>query len=557
MKKITLVITLLFIHFLSFAQPPIPPSGYRWVLFDQYSDEFNGNTLNMSKWRDSFEGWQGRIPAKFDPSTISLQDGNMQIRNKKLTVQDGQYTIAGGAVQSLQQTAHFGYYECKFKASKIPMSTTFWMSNDKKNILESTKLTPDCEKDKWSQELDIIESVGGDFNQPWASGFRTKMNFNTHYRYVDCNGAPEEFYSAGNNAIEGNGMQANANLVGGESWEDFHTYGCYWKDAKTFDFYVDSAYAGTVIARTDVVDTPFSEPMGINMVTETYTFAQPYPSDTQLADNSINTSYYDWIRSYRLFPIDQAEPLPSNNIIENNGGFEKGNLIEWSGWSEAIREVVSTNTFEGKYAAHIKGTGAYERVVSLKPNTNYTLTAQAKVISGSINFGIKENAASNVAIASKNLTNTEYTKSSLEFNTGNKTNLKFFFYAPSDVDEAFADNFKLIENTVNTTEIVEVFEESLQFLKDPVLDNQKKEITISYLYKANQNREFKFRILNDTATEVFVTDLVLLEGYGQNQVTISLNNQLPKGSYQVVADIRPIGGYNDQIITQTNTVILL
>ncbi|KAA1245584.1 family 16 glycosylhydrolase [Aquimarina sp. RZ0] len=123
--------------------------------------------------------------------------------------------------------------------------------------------------------MDIAESIGGDFNKPWASNFRTKMNFNTHYRYVDCNGAPEVFYSAGNNAVEGNGQQADANLVGSESWEDYHTYGCYWKDTKTFDFYVDTNFAGTVIGRIDVVDTPFSEPMGINMVTETYDFVRP------------------------------------------------------------------------------------------------------------------------------------------------------------------------------------------------------------------------------------------------------------------------------------------
>jgi len=60
MKNYTLLLLLLFAFGYSYAQPPVPPSGYRWVLWDQYSDEFNGSALDDSKWRDSFNGWEGR-----------------------------------------------------------------------------------------------------------------------------------------------------------------------------------------------------------------------------------------------------------------------------------------------------------------------------------------------------------------------------------------------------------------------------------------------------------------------------------------------------------------
>jgi beta-glucanase (GH16 family) len=131
------------------------------------------------------------------------------------------------------------------------------------------------------------------------------MNFNTHYRYVDCSGAPEKFYSAGNNAVEGSGLAADATLSS-ESWEAFHTYGCYWINAREFDFYADDQLAGKVFAKTDVVDEPFARPMGINLVTETYNWAKPYPTLKQLNDDRINTSYYDWVRSYSLIPVDRA-----------------------------------------------------------------------------------------------------------------------------------------------------------------------------------------------------------------------------------------------------------
>jgi hypothetical protein len=296
------------------AQAPEPEAGFRWVLNPTYSDEFNGTTLDKTKWRDTYNGWKGRAPAKFDPSTVSVTGGNMVIRNKPLDVADGAYTIAGGAVQSLTQNASFGYYECRFKASKIAMSTTFWMYNSKQNLIGVNKLSGgiDCPKDAYSQELDICESIGGVFSG--SSKFRTDMNFNTHYRHVNCNGDPEKFYSAGNNAVEGNGSASNSKLSS-ESWQDYHTYGCYWKSPEVCEFYADANLAGIVKTRTDVVDNPFNRAMGINMVTETYDWAKPYPTNAQLNDNSINASYYDWIRAYTLVPVDQVDNSGYNPSI--------------------------------------------------------------------------------------------------------------------------------------------------------------------------------------------------------------------------------------------------
>ena len=48
---------------------------------DQYSDEFNGTSLNSNKWNNTFSGWQGRKPAFFNPSSVSVGGGNMLIRN--------------------------------------------------------------------------------------------------------------------------------------------------------------------------------------------------------------------------------------------------------------------------------------------------------------------------------------------------------------------------------------------------------------------------------------------------------------------------------------------
>ena len=296
--------------------PPEPEIGKRWVLNLQYSDEFNGTELDIKKWRNSYVGWQGRTPGFFSPDAVSVNNGMLQIKNGILDksveahVKSDKYTIKGGAVQSLEKTAHFGYYEASFKASRIPMSTTFWMSNGKVPVDFATKISDDnCTKDQFSQELDIAESIGGHISR--GDKFRKNMNFNTHYRYIDCAGGKEKFYSAGNNAVEGDGQITNAQL-NSESWEEFHTYAAYWKNANEVAFYADNNFIGDVFIRTDVVDEPFPRPMGINMVTETYDWATPYPTNEELTDDTINTSYYDWVRAYTLVDIDAEERNTEN-----------------------------------------------------------------------------------------------------------------------------------------------------------------------------------------------------------------------------------------------------
>ena len=69
MKK-NLLLLFIIVAAMSWAQPPEPPTGFRWVLWDQYSDEFDGDELDTTKWRNSFVGWDGRPPARFEPSSV-------------------------------------------------------------------------------------------------------------------------------------------------------------------------------------------------------------------------------------------------------------------------------------------------------------------------------------------------------------------------------------------------------------------------------------------------------------------------------------------------------
>lgn len=311
------------------AGPPEPEVGFRWVINDEYSDEFNGNTLDKTKWNDFFTlGWKGRRPARFEPSSVSVSGGDLKIKNGVLENPSGGYTIAGGAVTSKKQTAHFGYYECSFKSSRIPMSTTFWMSNKLENVVGTTNRGVSCNGDRYRQELDIQESIGGAPDN--RRSFRTDMHFNTHYRYVACGGGNDIFHSAGNNAVEGDGAKANSKLSS-EVWEEYHTYGAYWKNPREVSFYADNKFAGDVNVKQTIVDNPFDRPMGINMVTETYDWLTNngiVPTKAQLNNDNINTSYYNWVRSYKLVLEDEVVAVDYSGIYNQEiKYFEEPRLI--------------------------------------------------------------------------------------------------------------------------------------------------------------------------------------------------------------------------------------
>ncbi|PQJ80654.1 T9SS type A sorting domain-containing protein [Polaribacter porphyrae] len=532
MKKFFFLLLFITISIKINSQPPKPAKGFRWVLYDKYSDEFNGTSLNTSKWRNTFlTGWQGRPPARFESSAVSVKDGTMQLKSGKLDSPQGNYTMFGGAVTSVDENAHFGYYEAKMKSSKIAMSSTFWLSNSKQNYY-----TSNCTSDSYSQELDIVEAVGDTRNQ--SSSFRTKQKSNTHFRYIPCGESDETFYS--------NGTESNE--LSSEVWEDYHTYGMYWKNTKSATFYSDGRLGETVSFNTTIDANPFDRPMFIAMVSETYNWLTPYPTDTELNNDAINTVYYDWVRSYRLTPIFGAE----GSIPLENNDFENGDLTNWTGWGGTIRNVTSTDVYEGIYAAHIKGNGAHEYAVILKPNTTYNLKCFAKVVSGNVILGAKENIIGGAILASKHLTNTTYEQADLEFTTGTETKIKFYFYTQSDANEAFGDNFEVIEKNTIVTK-APIFTEDIDFNTTPTVTNGNTSLTVSYNYKANVNREINFYVHDAANNEVYKKTVNGLEGFGNNEITFSLTNALANDTYKVVADIRPNGGTDAQIIDKVTS----
>ncbi|GAB4190471.1 MAG: hypothetical protein Kow00105_04830 [Phycisphaeraceae bacterium] len=94
--------------------------------------------------------------------------------------------------------------------------------------------------------------------------------------------------------------------IGEKVHENFHTYACWWVDAKTMHFYLDGKYVHTIEPSIEVEDAPFDQPMFVNLVCEIYDW-EVTPTPEELSDPTRNVTLYDYVRSYKLVKIGENE----------------------------------------------------------------------------------------------------------------------------------------------------------------------------------------------------------------------------------------------------------
>lgn len=254
------------------------PEGKKWKMVKSMSDEFKGKKVDESKWQISGQGWVGRAPGLFQAENIKVSNGNLQITTKMLpepiTKKGKTYTHGGGYVGS-REGMTYGYYECRMKANKTFMSSTFWLINEGRGI-------KGC--DKRTTELDIQECVGEIVNDAaWMKNFDQKMNSNTHSRNI-----PE-----GCDFIKGSNK--NGSEIGSKVYDDYHVYAVWWKSKDEILFFLDGKFKGEVKPPAD-----FNIEMYLRMVVETYDW-NPVPADGGMTGSVADrTTSYDWVRSWKV-----------------------------------------------------------------------------------------------------------------------------------------------------------------------------------------------------------------------------------------------------------------
>jgi len=247
--------------------------------------------LDVVKWDDQDPQWEGRKPARFEESSVSVGDGTLKISASTKEVPFDGWTHDGGLVRSKNKTT-YGYFETRMKANRTALSSTFWLIN-KRNDLPSTS----C--DYRTTELDVTENVGVDAypdlpNRAWVDLNTRSINSNTHSRDApnDCGVV-----------IDANGDKT---AIGEQAWVDYHVYGVWWKNANEMIFFLDGQQVHSIVPPSD-----FDLDMYLRMVVESYDWNKPRENfdnmDLAIADR---TTYYDWTRSWKL--VDESTPSVSS-----------------------------------------------------------------------------------------------------------------------------------------------------------------------------------------------------------------------------------------------------
>lgn len=179
-----------------------------WVKNDELSDEFEGASLDTSKWQTAYPGYRGRPPSRFSPKNVSVSGGGLHLVMSKSSftnvLNNTRPILYASAIVGSTHLAYYGYYEVMARAMDSAGSSSFWFHNSE---------TPH-EKN----EIDVFE-IGGK-----SPGFDRKLNMNLHVWET-----PTE--------------KRHWNI--GSSWiapwrfaDDFHVFGLEW-NKNEIKYYVD------------------------------------------------------------------------------------------------------------------------------------------------------------------------------------------------------------------------------------------------------------------------------------------------------------------------------
>ena len=212
---------------------PLSDAGCQFVFDEQASDEFEGETLDRSKWNDWVESFQGRRSGfLFSRDNVDVANGELRLKARLLREDEktldnlarGFDTYATAIVKSKKKT-FYGYYECRAKSMKAAVCNAFWLY-DPLSDEPKKKYRPG----DFSEEIDIFEIFGkeGSKKSDCARAF-----YNTVHRL----GTP---YLEGRvlGSVENLPEKSSRKKVDFDFADGYHEYGFLWTE-KEMKWYAD------------------------------------------------------------------------------------------------------------------------------------------------------------------------------------------------------------------------------------------------------------------------------------------------------------------------------
>ncbi len=304
---------------------PTPPMGQRWVLNADVSDEFDGEQLDLTKWKAAYiNGWKGRVPGLYSADNVHVSNGMLELHAGRIepAMDPGNgydYNVSCGVVSSLNRSG-MGYYECRMKPHQTPLAAAIWLMYDGAFIPSEAGVNQPTgfPNSGFQQEIDILETVGrkwqeGDgyvqsngnatTNWNWFNSFSETMNYNVH-AWGEVTGSIKvdyDIYPPQEKPKPADGSLLSAN---------FHTYSMLWVDKDCAEFFFDGVSNGVseFFSRASSYSGKFwmTEPMNVVLDIETYDWGIP-PTTAELNDPAKNRSLYDYFRHYVLVDVDETD----------------------------------------------------------------------------------------------------------------------------------------------------------------------------------------------------------------------------------------------------------
>ncbi len=142
-------------------QAPACPLGSGWTLVADFSDEFDGDTLDAEKWWDfNPTTFIGRKPGLFSRDNVAVKDGLLQLTASRMppsmeTVENvarGYHSFATAIVKS-RKRIRYGYFEVRCKAMTSAATSAFWFYDP---LDADKKYKPGS----YTEEIDVFEIFG-------------------------------------------------------------------------------------------------------------------------------------------------------------------------------------------------------------------------------------------------------------------------------------------------------------------------------------------------------------------------------------------------------------
>lgn len=269
------------------AIPANAGEGKSWQLQTSYSDDFNYTgkpSTFTAKWKDSyFKGWSGPGLTEWNSNKSWVADGNLIIEAGR---KPGTDKVHAGVITSKTKVKYPIYLEARIKVSNLELSSNFWLLS---------------ENDQ--REIDVLEVYGGAKDGWFSKNMST--NFHVFVRDEADNSIKNDFND-----------QTHHHLENGGHWRDsFHRFGVYWKSPTEVTFYIDGkqtadgSWAQAAMKDKDYTGAfmnknqyKMDQEAFIIIDTEDHEWrsrAGNIATDAELADNSKNKMYVDWIRVYK------------------------------------------------------------------------------------------------------------------------------------------------------------------------------------------------------------------------------------------------------------------